>query len=59
MVSSRSCAGGILLSDYGIGKTYDTGSKVGFLAANVAFAMAREDIRPGFMAELKKIVGSI
>lgn len=45
---------------YGVrfdGKTYDTGSKVGFLAANVAFAMAREDIRPGFLAELKKIVG--
>ena len=41
------------------GKTYDTGSKVGFLAANVAFAMARDDIRPGFVAELKKIVGSI
>ena len=41
------------------GKTYDTGSKIGFLAANVAFAMAREDIRPGFVSELKKIVGSI
>jgi UTP--glucose-1-phosphate uridylyltransferase len=39
------------------GKTYDTGSKVGFLAANVAFAMARPDIRPGFLAELKKTVG--
>lgn len=47
---------------YGVrfdGKTYDTGSKVGFLAANVAFAMARDDIRPGFVAELKRIVGSI
>jgi UTP--glucose-1-phosphate uridylyltransferase len=47
---------------YGVrfdGKTYDTGSKVGFLAANVAFAMARDDIRPGFLAELKKIVGSL
>lgn len=47
---------------YGVrfdGKTYDTGSKVGYLAANVAFAMARDDIRPGFVAELKKIVGSI
>ena len=47
---------------YGVrfdGKTYDTGSKVGFLAANVAFAMARDDIRPGFVAELKKIVGSL
>ena len=45
---------------YGVrfdGKTYDTGSKIGFLAANVAFAMAREDIRPGFLNELKKIVG--
>lgn len=41
------------------GKTYDTGSKVGFLAANIAFAMARDDIRPGFLAELKKIVGNI
>lgn len=39
------------------GKTYDTGSKVGYLAANVAFAMARDDIRPGFLDELKKIVG--
>ncbi len=41
------------------GKTYDTGSKVGFLAANVAFALARPDIAPGFRAELKKIVGTI
>ena len=41
------------------GKTYDTGSKVGFLAANVAFAMARKDIWPGFREELKKIVGSL
>ena len=39
------------------GKTYDTGSKVGFLAANMAFAMSRDDIRPGFLEELKKIVG--
>jgi UTP--glucose-1-phosphate uridylyltransferase len=41
------------------GKTYDTGSKVGFLAANIAFAMSRDDIRPGFLTELKKIIGSI
>ena len=41
------------------GKTYDTGSKVGFLAANVAFALARPDIAPAFRAELKKIVGSL
>jgi UTP--glucose-1-phosphate uridylyltransferase len=41
------------------GKTYDTGSKIGFLAANVAFALARPDIEPGFRAELKRIVGQI
>ena len=41
------------------GKTYDTGSKVGFLAANVAFALARPDIAPAFRAELKKIVGAL
>ncbi len=41
------------------GKTYDTGSKIGFLAANVAFALSRPDIAPGFKAELKKIVGKI
>lgn len=40
------------------GKTYDTGSKVGFLAANIAFAMARDDIRPDFLKELHKIVGA-
>ena len=47
---------------YGVrfdGKTYDTGSKIGFLAANVAFAMARPDIAPGFRTELKKIVGTL
>jgi UTP--glucose-1-phosphate uridylyltransferase len=41
------------------GKTYDTGSKVGFLAANVAFALARPDIEPAFRAELKRIVGEL
>jgi len=41
------------------GKTYDTGSKVGFLAANVAFALSRPDIAPAFRAELRKIVGTL
>ena len=41
------------------GKTYDTGSKVGFLAANVAFALSRPDIAPLFRAELKKIIGTL
>jgi UTP--glucose-1-phosphate uridylyltransferase len=39
------------------GKTYDTGSKLGFLAANVAFGLAREDIASGLRAEIKKLLG--
>ena len=41
------------------GKTYDTGSKIGFLAANVAFAMARPDLAGPLREELRKIVGSL
>jgi UTP--glucose-1-phosphate uridylyltransferase len=41
------------------GKTFDTGSKLGFLAANVAFALARPELADGFRAELKKIVGTL
>ncbi len=40
------------------GRTYDTGSKVGYLVANVAFALAREDIAPAFKTELKKLIGT-
>ena len=39
------------------GQTFDCGSKVGFLAANVAYALARADIAPDFRAELKKLLG--
>ena len=35
------------------GKTYDTGNKLGFLMANVAYALEREDLGPGFRAELE------
>jgi UTP--glucose-1-phosphate uridylyltransferase len=38
------------------GTTYDCGDKVGFLAANVALALARPDVGPGFRAALKKIL---
>ncbi len=38
------------------GKTYDCGSIVGFLGANVAFALARDDIEPRFRSELKAIL---
>jgi UTP--glucose-1-phosphate uridylyltransferase len=39
------------------GRSFDCGSKVGFLAANVAYALAREDIAPAFRAELKALLG--
>jgi UTP--glucose-1-phosphate uridylyltransferase len=41
------------------GKTYDCGSKLGFLSANVAFALANPEIAELFKAELKKIVGAL
>jgi UTP--glucose-1-phosphate uridylyltransferase len=41
------------------GKTYDCGMKLGFLAANVAFALADPGLAEPFEAELKKITGAI
>ena len=35
------------------GRTYDTGSKIGFLMANVAYALERDDLGPAFRAELE------
>ena len=40
------------------GKTYDTGSKIGFLTANVAFALARPELSEPFRAELTKLLGA-
>jgi UTP--glucose-1-phosphate uridylyltransferase len=40
------------------GRSFDCGSKIGFLAANVSYALAREDIAPGFRAEIKKFLGN-
>jgi len=39
------------------GKSFDCGSKIGFLAANVAYALERPDIAPAFRAEIKKLLG--
>jgi UTP--glucose-1-phosphate uridylyltransferase len=39
------------------GQRFDCGSKVGFLAANVAYALARADIAPAVRAELKRLLG--
>jgi UTP--glucose-1-phosphate uridylyltransferase len=40
------------------GRIFDCGSKIGFLTANVAYALAREDIAPDFRKELKALLGS-
>jgi UTP--glucose-1-phosphate uridylyltransferase len=37
------------------GRTYDCGSKIGFLAANMAFALQREDLAPQLRAEARKL----
>ncbi len=39
------------------GTTFDCGSKIGFLSANVAYALARDDIAPAFRDELKRLLG--
>jgi UTP--glucose-1-phosphate uridylyltransferase len=38
------------------GTTYDCGDKIGFLSANVAFALERDDVGPGFKEALKRII---
>ncbi|MHA1133802.1 MAG: UTP--glucose-1-phosphate uridylyltransferase GalU [Alphaproteobacteria bacterium] len=38
------------------GRAFDCGSKVGFLAANVAFALERPDLRDAVAAEIKKLI---
>jgi UTP--glucose-1-phosphate uridylyltransferase len=39
------------------GRSHDCGSKIGFLTANVAYALERSDIADEFRAELKKLLG--
>jgi len=39
------------------GRSFDCGSKIGFLAANVAYALERPDIAPDFRAELRGLLG--
>ncbi len=38
------------------GQIHDCGSKIGFLMANIAYALARDDLAPGLKAELKKLI---
>jgi len=37
------------------GRTHDCGSRIGFITANLAFALAREDLAPLLRAEAKKL----
>ena len=39
------------------GRTYDCGSKLGFLVANIAFAFDRPDLAPALRAEIAKLGG--
>ena len=39
------------------GERHDCGSRAGFLRANIAYGMARPDLRDGLRAELKKYLG--
>jgi UTP--glucose-1-phosphate uridylyltransferase len=38
------------------GRSFDCGSKIGFLTANIAYALARPDLADGVRAELEKIL---
>jgi UTP--glucose-1-phosphate uridylyltransferase len=38
------------------GRTFDCGSKVGFLAANIAYALSRPDLAGAVTAEIKKLL---
>jgi UTP--glucose-1-phosphate uridylyltransferase len=38
------------------GETFDCGSKAGFILANVAFALDREDIKSLVVDELKRMI---
>jgi UTP--glucose-1-phosphate uridylyltransferase len=39
------------------GRSYDCGSKIGFLAANVAYGLDRPDLAPEFRAEITRLMG--
>ncbi len=38
------------------GRAFDCGSKVGFLSANIAYALARPDLAKAVSAEIKKLL---
>jgi UTP--glucose-1-phosphate uridylyltransferase len=47
-------------SFYGLkfdGRSFDCGSKIGFLTANVCYALARKDIATEFRKEIQAMLG--
>jgi UTP-glucose-1-phosphate uridylyltransferase len=41
-----------------LSRSFDCGSKIGFLTANVAYALERKDIAPEFREELRRMLGN-
>jgi UTP--glucose-1-phosphate uridylyltransferase len=39
------------------GRSFDCGSKIGFLGANIAYGLARPDIAPELRAEMRRLLG--
>ncbi len=56
MISLMKDANHPFFADRFDGEIYDCGSKIGFLAANVAYALAREDLASELRAELKRLL---
>jgi UTP--glucose-1-phosphate uridylyltransferase len=57
MIRLAATPGQTFYADRFDGKIYDTGSKIGFLTANVAYALARPDIGPALAAEIRALLG--
>lgn len=41
------------------GRSFDCGSKIGFLTANVSFALSRGDLGPDFKTELQRLIAEV
>lgn len=56
MIRLQAMKGQTFYADRFDGQIYDCGSKIGFLMANVAYALARKDLGPMLRAELTKMI---
>ena len=57
MIALAATPGQTFWADRFDGKIYDCGSKIGFLMANVAYALERPDLGPALAAEIKALLG--